>query len=81
MFPILFRTDFGFVYTFTAVWLVGLAICGLLIWWQDKSFKRWTILLTAVIGALLLGRLQFVLQNNEWFTENPAERWSLFQGG
>ncbi|MEM9776051.1 MAG: prolipoprotein diacylglyceryl transferase family protein, partial [Chloroflexota bacterium] len=81
MFPILFRTEFGFIYTFTAVWLVGLFGCILIIWWQDKEFTHWDHLLAGVVGALLLGRVQFVLQNGEWFAENPAERWSIFQGG
>lgn len=81
MFPILFRTEFGFVYTFTAVWLLGLALSGAIIWWQDKKFDLWDHLLIAVTGGLLFGRMQFVVQNSEWFAENPAERWNLFQGG
>ena len=81
MYPILFRTEFGFVYTFTAVWLLGLVLSVLSIWWQDKRFKLWDHLICATCGALVLGRAQFVLQNGEWFVENPAERWNLFQGG
>ena len=81
MFPLLFRTDLGFVYTFTVVWLVGLMFAAWMIFRQSPRLKGWDGFLAAAVGALAVGRLQFVWQNSEWFAENPAVRWSWQQGG
>jgi phosphatidylglycerol:prolipoprotein diacylglycerol transferase len=81
MFPYLLRTDSGFIYTFTAVWIFGLALAGGSIYYSKRQFNGWDGLLAAGVSALLLGRIQFVWQNGEWFVENPAERWNVAQGG
>ncbi|MFK7801165.1 MAG: prolipoprotein diacylglyceryl transferase family protein [Anaerolineae bacterium] len=81
MFPYLLRTDSGFIYTFTAVWIVGLLFSAWLIYQQDNKFAGWDGLLAAGVVGLLCGRLQFVWQNGEWFSEQSAERWNLLQGG
>lgn len=81
MFPHLFRTDSGFVYTFSAIWLLGLSISLLIVLRRNPGFNGWDGLLTAGILALGLGRFQFVLENAEWFAENQAARWNWLQGG
>ena len=81
MFPYLLRTGSGFIYTFSAVWLVGLLLSAWIVYRRNRNFGRWDGLLAAVVCALLLGRFQFVWQNGEWFAENPAERWNFAQGG
>lgn len=81
MFPHLFRTDLGFVYTFTVVWIVGLILASWMIVRQSPRFKGWDGLLVATIFALAGGRMQYVWENSEWFIENPAMRWSWQQGG
>ena len=81
MFPILFRTDFGFITTFSAVWLSAIIACIWLLWRRHPSYTGWDALIASVVGALILGRAQFVWENAEWFAENPAARWNIFQGG
>ena len=81
MFPYLLRTDSGFIYTFTAVWLFGLVLTASIVYRANRKFNGWDGFLAATICALLFGRIQFVWQNGVWFAENPAERWNLSQGG
>lgn len=81
MFPYLLRTDSGFIYTFTAVWLIGLLLTMWVGYQRNRAVVGWDNFLFAIVCAFLLGRLQFVWQNREWFAENSAERWNLAQGG
>ena len=82
MFPLLFRTDLGFIYTFTVVWLAGLFLSASIIWRNSSSSRIWWDgMLVSVLGALILGRIQFIWENAEWYAENPAARFEWQQGG
>ncbi|MEM7797654.1 MAG: prolipoprotein diacylglyceryl transferase family protein [Chloroflexota bacterium] len=86
MYPILMRTESGFIYTFTAVWGGGIALAIAFMWWQTGPHKRplpvWADpLLLGGLAAIFLGRLQFVIQNQAYFAENPTERWAIASGG
>lgn len=63
------------------MWLLGLLVTAGIIYRRHQQFKGWDGLLTAGVCALLLGRMQFIWQNGEWFAENLAERWNIGQGG
>lgn len=86
MFPILTRTEQGFIYTFTVLWGVGIGAAILYLWWQTKPHQRWWPdwfdgILAIGLFAILMGRFQFVIQNGEYFAENPTERWGIADGG
>jgi phosphatidylglycerol:prolipoprotein diacylglycerol transferase len=84
MYPILFRTRYFFVYSYTAVFILGILLAiGLLIWREDKnSLNRWANRLLAMLaGALLCGRLSFLLTQLPYFQERPDALWRPWQGG
>jgi len=84
MYPILTRLGPFFVYSYTAVFAIGL----LLSWgithrqsnqqtlphWQDAA-------LTTLAGGWLGARLSFVLLHWNYFAERPSELLQLWQGG
>lgn len=83
MFPILWRTEWGFVYTFTV--LMGVAVLGSLWWVARRSKLRPAHLLegaTALfVGSIIGGRLSFVIGNLPYYAENLAESWRWWRGG
>lgn len=82
MAPILFRTSFGFIYTFSAIWWGGIILFAGYIWWATPvGVRTFDKLLFPTLFGLLLGRVQFLFLNREYFVENQSERWALFSGG
>lgn len=81
MLPILYRTPWFFVYSFTAVYTLALLL-GVVI--TGRLAQRWGWvdgLLLALALALLLGRLTFVAAQWSYFQERPSDMWRLWQGG
>lgn len=84
MFPILFRTEWGFVYSFTVVWAVAIGVSLLLVRRQagKTAVAEWLDSgLAALVGGLFVGRLSFLWTAREYFAERPAELTNLWQGG
>lgn len=84
MYPILFRTQWFFVYSYTAAFAVGIFISLLGLAWREGrgALARWQDgLLAAGVGAILLGRVTFVLTQLDYFRERPEELWQPWQGG
>ena len=84
MYPILARLEAFFVYSFTAVFAVGLIIGSIMTYrqnrrqglagWQDGG-------LVALFCGWVGGRLSFVLLNWDIFATRPSDIWQLWQGG
>ena len=83
MYPILARLPHAFLYSYTAV--LALAVLGVVAWsaWRATPavagwFEAW---LAIMLGAVLGGRLAFILGNLAYFAENTAAVWRVGQGG
>lgn len=84
MHPILTRLGPFFVYSYTAVFAVGLVLCWAIIQrqlgqnrvagWRDAALAA---LLTGWLGA----RVSFIWLNWRYFAERPSELFQLWQGG
>ena len=84
MYPILARLEAFFVYSFTAVFAVGLIIGSIMTYrqnrrqmlagWQDGG-------LVALFCGWVGGRLSFVLLNWDIFATRPSDIWQLWRGG
>ncbi len=79
MLPILGRTPFGFIYSFTVVW--GAALVLVYFSTLRRNSERADGLLAALIGGLIAGRILFVAANQAYFQENLSEIWQLGRGG
>jgi phosphatidylglycerol:prolipoprotein diacylglycerol transferase len=83
MYPYLFRTPWFFVYSYTAVFLIGILIgIGVTSRINHKFaipnwFDGW---LTGMAGAILAGRLGFVWLSRIYYQERPDEL-GLWRGG
>ncbi len=80
MFPIFARTTYGFVYTFTVIWAVGMILAAVYARWQIKSWRIDPFLWMGVCG-LIGGRIGFVWLNQAYFAEHPSETWRFALGG
>lgn len=80
MFPIFARTAFGFVYTFTVIWAIGLSA---FLWWlyREHREKDLSVALWLGIAFIIGGRIGFVLLNRPYFAEHPRELWRFDLGG
>ena len=74
------RTRFGFIYTFTAVWLLTILIAIVVAYRRgDRAeLDGW---LAAMGGALLGGRLAFIAVNWLYFQDHGREIWRFSDGG
>ena len=83
MYPILTRLPYAFLYSYTAV--LGLGVLGVVAWswWRARpEVAGWLDgLLAAGVGAILGGRVAFVLGNLGYFAENNTAVWRIGQGG
>lgn len=83
MYPILTRLPNLFVYSYTVVWLVGLAgVVGWSWWRADEVVQGWQdgFLLALALGVGG-GRVAFVLGNWGYFATHQPEMWRIGQGG
>ncbi|MCP5101657.1 MAG: prolipoprotein diacylglyceryl transferase [Chloroflexi bacterium] len=81
MFPILFRTEWFFVYSYTAVFTLGILISMIVYRWQTKkqgSFDPWLVMISF---ALISGRVGFVISQWSYFQERPSTLTQFWQGG
>lgn len=84
MYPILTRLGPFFVYSYTAVFAIGLLLSWAITQWQTRqqTLPRWQ---DAALAALIVGwlgaRLSFILLNWRYFAERPSELIQLWQGG
>jgi phosphatidylglycerol:prolipoprotein diacylglycerol transferase len=84
MYPILTRLGPFFIYSYTAVFAVGLLLCWVMIQRRASrpSLSRWPdAALAALIAGWLGARLSFILLNWRYFAERPSELMQLWQGG
>lgn len=82
MYPILMRVPNAFVYSYTAVWGVAILLVGVLLARRGVRLQTMlTLLLVVGTAALLGGRFAFVLGNQSYFAEHPAEITQLWRGG
>lgn len=82
MYPILARTEFGFIYTFSVIWIIGIGLSALACVRHGNAAKRVIDVFLAVGAAgLLAGRAVFVWLNWDYFGENSAEIIAFTQGG
>ncbi len=83
MYPYLFRTPWFFIYSYTAVFLIGILISiGVTTRINQKIvidgwFDGW---LVGMVGAILGGRLGFVWVSRAYYQERPFEL-GLWRGG
>jgi len=75
------RFEFGFLYSFTAVWLVTMLGSGAYLWWYKREWFQIDILLIGLIGGILGGRIDFVMQNSSYFQGNIDQIGQFFNGG
>lgn len=84
MYPILTRLGPFFVYSYTAVFAIGLLL-GWVVTYRQSTAQYLAGWPDAALAALLLGwlgaRLSFVLLNWGYFGERPSELLHLWQGG
>lgn len=84
MYPILARYGPFFLYSFTLLLALGIALSlGLTAWLgRRRALSNWFdgVLFAAATG-LLIGRLVYVLSHLDYFRENTAESWQLWRGG
>jgi len=84
MFPILARHGEIFIYSYTVLLALGIvAGIGLTAWSKRKNYRiEWfDAVLIILIGAILGGRLGFVVLNWEYYQEKTSEVWHFWQGG
>lgn len=84
MVPILARHGELFIYSFTIVLALGvLAGIGLTIWRdRQSSARQWLDLILAMMaGAIIGGRIGFILFNWQYYQERTNEIWQFSQGG
>lgn len=83
MFPILWRTEAGFIYGFTVAWVVGLALAFGAVWQMNREKRTRAIVdlfLACGAAALLTGRAAFVGLNWDYFGEALASSTRLGLG-
>lgn len=84
MWPILGRYGPFFLYSYTVVLSLGvlLALMVTLSLARRHKMDGWLDgWLLAGIAAIAVGRLAFVMLNETYFAENPAETWQVWRGG
>jgi prolipoprotein diacylglyceryltransferase len=78
MIPILFRTPWFFVYSYTAVFSLALILSMVVYWRQNKQLFSVDMWLTILFFGLAGGKLGFILSQWVYFQERPFMLW---QGG
>ena len=84
MYPILTRLGSFFVYSYTAVFAIGLGLCWAITRRQatQQNIAGWSdAALATLLSGWLGARLGFVLLNWGYFAERPSEIFQLWQGG
>lgn len=83
MHPILGRTAFGFIYTYTAVFAVTILISlGLTARLNRHRIPGWMDTAVFIMFMAWLGaRVGFIAANWAYYQERPSEMWQLWQGG
>lgn len=83
MHPILGRTAFGFIYTYTAVFAITILISfGLTARLNRHRIPSWMDTAVFVMFMAWLGaRVGFIAANWAYYQERPSEMWQLWQGG
>lgn len=84
MYPILFRTRWFFVYSYTAVFAAAILLAIGLLWWREgkTAVSRWLDgLLIAAISAVFVGRVSFIVTQLDYFQGRPSELLQPWQGG
>lgn len=84
MYPILARYGSIFIYSYTVLLALGvLAGIGLTAWSnrESLSYEWFDAVLIISIGAIVGGRLGFVMLHWEYYQERVPEIWRFWQGG
>ena len=83
MHPILGRTEFGFIYTFTAVFAITILLSlGLTNRLNRERIPDWVNTAVFVLFLAWLGaRIGFIVGNWAYYQERPSEILQLWQGG
>lgn len=84
MYPILGRFSGGFLFSYTAVFAVGILAALFLTarLARDYNAPNWLMAwLTLFVGALIGGRLGFVFWRWDYFQQRPFQTFQLWRGG
>jgi phosphatidylglycerol:prolipoprotein diacylglycerol transferase len=86
MFPILDRLGGYFIYSFTAVWGIGILLALAVTWrvakpWRTPHSDWWDGAMAAGLMALIGGRMGYWLGQWAYFAERPSAMWQVWAGG